>query len=373
MTHDFKSFLNGKGTESTNMKQEIFLGILRQSGIGIILYFLICIFIKPNTASFLVAIAFSMFVMLLYFLGRIYAGKESFKKFYTIYCIGYGCVFLPLMYIYGGGIQSGIPILYILSGFVTVLLLDYILMYVVLSGTFAILITLLHIEYTHPAAIHIKTGELIYLYTPFCAVFTGISIGLILSILLRNFKENRKMSNELLRQLQKASVQDALSGVFNRRYLMEKLEEITKKAERGEANAFSLIMIDLDHFKMVNDRYGHLTGDRCIKKTATVAAQIIGDENLIGRYGGEEFLCILFNTDDESAFFIADKIRKAVEKENRSLPIEGTATISCGIAFYSPGKTATDLIKESDSNMYIAKKTGRNRVVWRNGANPPID
>ena len=87
-------------------------------------------------------------------------------------------------------------------------------------------------------------------------------------------------------------------------------------------------MIDLDHFKQINDRYGHLTGDKCIKKTASVAANIIGDNNIIGRYGGEEFICILKDTNESDAFEMAEKIRLAVKKETGKLPFQPTSPLT---------------------------------------------
>ncbi len=154
---------------------------------------------------------------------------------------------------------------------------------------------------------------------------------------------------------------DGLTQIFNKRYFMETLEREISRAQRYQ-RSLSLIMFDLDHFKSVNDTYGHLAGDYVLKHLASVIKNRIRREDVIARYGGEEFAIILPEIDHENALVFAEKIRRLVERtqfnfENTPLPI----TISVGVATATADVTGPDeLIRRSDEKLYEAKASGRN-------------
>lgn len=163
--------------------------------------------------------------------------------------------------------------------------------------------------------------------------------------------------------LQELAVRDSLTGLYNRRYLDETLEREVSRARR-EGNPLSLVMLDIDHFKRVNDSYGHQVGDEVLRKLATTLLADIRAEDVACRYGGEEFLILLPNMPLETAMMRAEAWRSAVEGLSIALGnFQITFTISLGVAAYPEhGKTPDDLTRWADQALYRAKNDGRNQV-----------
>ncbi|MFH2065496.1 MAG: sensor domain-containing diguanylate cyclase [Pseudomonadota bacterium] len=159
------------------------------------------------------------------------------------------------------------------------------------------------------------------------------------------------------------NTRDGLTGIFNRRYLETKLEEEFDRHIRYN-RPLSLIMLDIDHFKEVNDNYGHQAGDFILKSLATLIDERIRVVDIVARYGGEEFCCLLPETTAESALALAEFLRMGVEAEiyhfkDKSIKI----TISQGVSdLNSNVDTAEMLLKLADDGLYEAKRAGRNKV-----------
>jgi diguanylate cyclase (GGDEF)-like protein len=169
-------------------------------------------------------------------------------------------------------------------------------------------------------------------------------------------------------ELQKLANADGLTGLANRRIIDEYLEKETARSFRSE-NPIAVIMIDLDNFKLYNDNYGHIAGDSCLKKVSKVLKNTVRrPEDLVGRYGGEEFCVILPNTDLNGATFVAERIRSEVENLNiphtRNTP-SSIVTLSLGVASSIPGKKAKSslLLGDADKALYKAKTEGKNQVM----------
>lgn len=155
---------------------------------------------------------------------------------------------------------------------------------------------------------------------------------------------------------------DALTGLANRRQLMDWLERATQDSTRtGEA--FSVLLFDLDHFKGVNDTFGHDTGDDVLRFTAQVARTVMRDQDRLGRWGGEEFMVILPDCDERGAERIAVRLQWAMGA--RPHPRAGAITVSCGVAARRPGEDASDVLRHADEALYAAKREGRNAVRTR--------
>lgn len=154
---------------------------------------------------------------------------------------------------------------------------------------------------------------------------------------------------------------DQLTGLKNRRAIIETLENEYKRVER-HLHSLSLLMLDIDHFKEVNDTLGHLEGDDVLHKVAKVITDTCRETDSVGRYGGEEFLIVLPETPVEAAYELAERIRQAVSTCTTSNG--NNVTCSIGVSSLKPGKTILDLIKKSDDRAYKAKDLGRNRVVF---------
>jgi diguanylate cyclase (GGDEF)-like protein len=194
-----------------------------------------------------------------------------------------------------------------------------------------------------------------------------ISVHIRLKETQDQLKQLLEEKNRLIEQLENLSLHDGLTGIYNRRYLEEYLERSVEECKRYGI-ALSVIMMDIDHFKEVNDTYGHQLGDEVLKKFAERLKENIRRVDMLARYGGEEFTVIMKNTDIKGAVVLAEKLRKAVYQ--RPFEVGGhsiTLMMSLGVAEMQPGETmdAAQLLREADILLYRAKDAGRNRVEYR--------
>ncbi len=173
--------------------------------------------------------------------------------------------------------------------------------------------------------------------------------------IIRDISERRQAE----RKLREYAEKDALTGVLNRRRFYEVLEQEKERAVRY-ARSLSLVMFDIDHFKAVNDTYGHAAGDRVLRKTASVVSDHIRKGDALGRIGGEEFAVLATEATAESALALAEKIRGAVEMADHDHA--GNITISIGVSTYDDGLTLDEFVRRADEALYAAKNNGRNRV-----------
>ncbi len=168
-----------------------------------------------------------------------------------------------------------------------------------------------------------------------------------------------------LEKAQQASETDVLTGLANRRKFEKKLSYETKKSLK-EKTPLSLIMVDIDHFKMVNDNFGHLTGDSVLKTLAALFKRQLKGKDLASRFGGEEFMLMLPETSLEDAFTVAKNLNATLAqkewKHKASGQSMGKITISLGVAQYKPGESRKAFIERTDRALYTAKQNGRNRV-----------
>jgi len=169
----------------------------------------------------------------------------------------------------------------------------------------------------------------------------------------------------LYTRMEQLATTDGLTGLCNHRHFQERLSVELERAQRS-AQPLSLLLLDIDHFKKVNDSYGHPCGDEAIRRLAQVLKREARQIDLAARYGGEEFVLVLPDTPSKGAKTVAERIRAGFAKEQFRAP-DGSlfqATVSLGIAVYPrDGKKKADLVDRADKALYHAKRTGRNRVV----------
>jgi diguanylate cyclase (GGDEF)-like protein len=174
------------------------------------------------------------------------------------------------------------------------------------------------------------------------------------------------IENSLLhKKTEELTITDELTELYNYRYFRNKLADELRRADRYRQR-FSILMMDLDHFKKVNDAYGHLTGNVVLREISGVIKQCVRDVDIVARYGGEEFVVILPQTGDQDALAIAERIRSTIAKSffsNARGQRDIQLTISIGVASYPDGvQTANGLMDKADSALYRAKSGGRNRI-----------
>jgi two-component system, cell cycle response regulator len=179
------------------------------------------------------------------------------------------------------------------------------------------------------------------------------------------FSYHDQLEEQFQRRMLESALRDGLTRAFNKRYLIDRLHSEMRFAQRHDT-PLSLIMLDIDHFKQVNDQYGHLAGDRVLVEFSTFMLESIRHEDVFARYGGEEFAVLSRLITSVDCMRFAERLRRGVERlatdfEGKTLSI----TVSIGVACMPDlaVQTSTDLLRAADRALYRAKQTGRNRVV----------
>ncbi|PWK10222.1 sensor domain-containing diguanylate cyclase [Tumebacillus permanentifrigoris] len=179
-----------------------------------------------------------------------------------------------------------------------------------------------------------------------------------LSQLIKGVDRMRQELKERFLQTQRLAELDGLTGVPNRRAYDRAVEEWVATAAHG-CGSFSLILLDIDHFKRFNDTYGHLEGDAVLRHVAAVLTGHIGPRDVLARYGGEEFAILLLDVEAPTCYHDAERLRAMIEREILE-PYHITASL--GVAVYEPGDSAAQLFEKADAALYQAKANGRNTV-----------
>ncbi len=198
----------------------------------------------------------------------------------------------------------------------------------------------------------------------------GDALGLGPEVNLR-LEHSDQQVHALFQDMYRSANLDGLTGVLNRRSFMNRLQEELAAARRHQTE-YSLALLDVDHFKSVNDRYGHPAGDAVLVELARRLKEALRTEDLVGRYGGEEFVVLLRQVPFANAEATAERVRKLVEETPFALP-DGTQlpiTTSIGLSRLLIDKEIDGTLESADQALYQAKRNGRNRV-WVAGANPP--
>lgn len=232
----------------------------------------------------------------------------------------------------------------------------------------------LPVEETHPFRRYLERETGSFLALPLLSEHAPIGIVTILGVKEEEVENLSILAEQLALEVKKISlyekvqelaITDGLTGIYVRRHFLERLGEEIPRAKKHNLK-LSVLMIDLDHFKQCNDTYGHLVGDIVLKEIAKIMKEHIRQVDLLGRYGGEEFVIALPDTDKNSAAHVADRIRQSVERYRFKAYDETIAmTISAGIATCpDDGNDVAALIDRADQALYKAKAQGRNRVIF---------
>lgn len=165
-------------------------------------------------------------------------------------------------------------------------------------------------------------------------------------------------------ELEKAAITDGLTQIYNHKYVVGRLDEEIERSKRYDS-PLSILLLDIDNFKMVNDTYGHQVGDEVLKSIADCMKQIVRNSDCVGRYGGEEFMIILPQTDEDNAKIVGEKIRSEIEAlqfSDSNLKI----TVSGGGVTHT-NHCIKNLIRVADEGLYMAKRKGKNQIYFMKG------
>ena len=213
----------------------------------------------------------------------------------------------------------------------------------------------------HPEKISLYEDILQWVALAALLPFFGVLGGYISSLRSKLRKQHDELTNALT-IIQEMAIHDELTGLFNRRQLMALLGKEQTRADRS-GQLFCVLMVDIDHFKKVNDSLGHLAGDKVLKETAKAIQNSLRAVDFCGRYGGEEFVLIAGQTTKNGAIVCAERLRGIIESIKFPDLAEGfQVTISVGITEYRLREEISETIDRADKALYRAKSAGRNRV-----------
>lgn len=168
---------------------------------------------------------------------------------------------------------------------------------------------------------------------------------------------------ERKRELAEMAYVDPLTRVYNRRYVMEILEREMARMRRDKSDALTVAIIDVDNFKEVNDKHGHIAGDKCLQHIARLLQDELRLTDTAGRFGGEEFIVALPDTDEAGAMVCMERFRHRVEMDDTWPNAACAPTVSVGLAQYESNTRLEMILREADTALYAAKEAGRNRVI----------
>ncbi len=205
--------------------------------------------------------------------------------------------------------------------------------------------------------------QALFVSTILLSGFSAYAVEYNQRILFLEHLYSRKMEaqeKEYVKKLEKLSVTDKLTGLCNRSKIEQELKRVMCEYRRYRVPS-CVILLDVDHFKAVNDEYGHLEGDHVLVKVAHILQSRTRETDIVGRWGGEEFLIITPNTNLHQATVVAEKLRRAVEEE--PFGKVGHKTVSIGLSAFEENRSINEIIDRADKALYEAKNSGRNRVV----------
>ena len=233
---------------------------------------------------------------------------------------------------------------------------------VIMVAILGYLLVILYIFLYEPDRIEIKL-EILQLLAFTCSATVMLYTGSAIHRLRDRSKKQYVALQEALEENKKMATTDDLTGLYNRRYFMNKLSQQKALSER-EGSDFVIFYCDLDHFKHINDTFGHHTGDIVLQKFSDILTSSIREIDYAARFGGEEFVCLLVNTDIENAKKVTERIRKSLADYNFSdIAPSLHSTVSIGISNFKQFNTIQETLMSADNRMYHAKQNGRNKVV----------
>lgn len=234
---------------------------------------------------------------------------------------------------------------------------------VALYAILGYMLIILYLFVYEPQRIDIKL-ELLQLLAFVSTITVMLFTGSAIHKLRERTSKQRDELQQALELNKTLATTDELTGLYNRRYFMEKLNQQKALTERDDSD-FVICYCDLDHFKMINDTFGHHTGDIVLKEFADILKSSIREIDYAARFGGEEFVCLLVKTDMENSKKVTERIRETIANYNFSdIAPSLQATVSIGIANFKEFNTIQETLMSADHRMYAAKHNGRNKVVF---------
>jgi diguanylate cyclase (GGDEF)-like protein len=302
-----------------------------------------------------------MFIFTLKRNVRLPEKDQDYESYSTLASIqlDFDLVVLSLLIFYSGGFESPITVLFIFYVMVATFLIYHKKAF---KNTLIAVVLVVVIFFANEGLV-ITMQKLTEMIGFTLILFFAFFISAYFSKYLR---ENEKSLHEFIERTGTLSVTDRLTDLYNQAHFFLLFNLQLEKAKRYDS-VFSILLFDVDHFKHYNDTNGHMQGSTALKRVGELMRKVFRASDILGRYGGDEFIVLLSRSDKVGAYLAADRLREIVEKEPfiaREKQPKGKVTLSLGIASYPEhGKTVDELLDKADQALYLAKKTGRNRAI----------
>ena len=266
----------------------------------------------------------------------------------------------PITWIQNGGAEGPVEIYFLLNAVLIAILLNKSKYYIMLALNLVVLTALILMEYLYPGIIiPYVSKEVMVIDNTISLLIVTIVTFFMVFVMMRDYNNNIDELNEAYKTLKRISEIDDMTGVYNRKYIMNRLEELVLYRNYE----MSVLMLDIDYFKSINDRFGHGVGDEVIIAIASAMKCCVRETDFVGRIGGEEFFIILPDCNKRNAIIIAENIRKSIfeldwnEKDLKT-------TISIGVHSPSEEEDMNAILNSADFMLYKAKNIGRNKVIY---------
>lgn len=340
-------------TSITNM---MFIGCILGGAMCLIAAFLVHASWMPTTIC-----ACLMFFSLIIYAFAVKTNKFATCAKFAIIIVNF--VFFPGIFYTSGGIRGGCLPYFILGIVFSFIIFSGISCWIVTISELIYLSAVILSTYKWPFLVITQAQSDAYTYSMLTLnlILASLFTGIIIRVLLNHNEQEIEKIDCTLNELEDLSIKDPLTKVYNRRYMLEFLQTNIDRSYNFGAQ-LSIVIFDIDHFKNLNDTYGHLVGDEILKNLCAVIGRKIRNSDIISRYGGEEFIAVFPNAAQEIAFNRAEEIRIKIEDSILSKEVVKTITVSGGVAEYIRGMSVEELIEVADKNLYNAKETGRNKV-----------
>ncbi|MCK5055940.1 MAG: GGDEF domain-containing protein [Candidatus Aminicenantes bacterium] len=302
-----------------------------------------------------------MFIFTLKRNTRLPEKEQDYDTYSTIASIqlDFDLVILSLLIFYSGGFESPITVLFIFYIMVATFLIYHKKAF---KNTLIAVVLVVVIFFANKGLV-ITSQKLTEMIGFTLILFFAFFISAYFSKYLR---KNEKSLHEFIELTGTLSVTDRLTNLYNQTHFFLLFNLQLEKAKRYDS-IFSILLFDVDHFKNYNDTSGHMQGSEALKRVGELMKKMFRVSDILGRFGGDEFIVLLSRSDKVGTYLAADRLREIVEKEPfiaRENQPSGKITLSMGIASYPEhGKTLEELLDKADQALYVAKKTGRNRVI----------
>jgi diguanylate cyclase (GGDEF)-like protein len=356
-------------TKCISLKDRIYYSLMIIGLIGSLLGLINTYYIGETGLGLLAAGACFLYLLLI---GSYSLISHNIDRSIMAICLGINFFIFPLNYFGSGGIKGGMP-LYFLIGIYSINLLPKVFPRFCLSClSLSLYSGLILYGYFHPETITPMPSDMaIHIDIVIALILVSFMICSSINTSLFAFNYEQKKALRLTHRLNSFAIKDPLTLLYNRRYLNEQLSIHTRLAHE-HAFPLCVIMFDVDHFKQINDSHGHLAGDAVLQSLSKILLLETRRQDIVGRYGGEEFLVLLFDTSLAEAKSTAERIRCTIAA-SRFTAVDLQVTISGGIAAYDNNMQPHDLIAIADENLYKAKLNGRNKIVSQDRSEYVLD